>query len=331
MGLMSQLLFRSFAATPQGKRLLNRIAESEARSGSLLARNSNLEVALSSAQDELSSMRFERNQYVKGVPPLPEDLVNWTLHSREEWVASIATQTRESCALAINEIVSSACRSGVWSPFFGQIGPDEVEVRGDNYREALCARGFNPRQRAVLDRILDHAAGHDVYNVRIYAHEALTPVALALRGRYPKFIGSEYAIGKAVADDLYPIPAIDITDSPLPDSIFDFVISNEVLEHVPDLDAALRETARILKPGGMLLGTCPFNESGVDTDVRAVLEGSEIRHLAEPEYHGNPVDPEGGSLVFQVPGWDLLERARTAGFSNPRMHIQPDDGLQKAL
>jgi len=44
---------------------------------------------------------------------------------------------------------------------------------------------------------------------------------------------------------------------PFPDHCFDVVILNEVLEHVPDQDAALREIHRVLKPGGKLLLFCP--------------------------------------------------------------------------
>jgi hypothetical protein len=39
--------------------------------------------------------------------------------------------------------------------------------------------------------------------------------------------------------------------------------------------------------------------------------------LAEPKYHGNPVNPEAGSLVYQIPGWDLLDQARAAGLQDP--------------
>ncbi|MCX7914757.1 MAG: class I SAM-dependent methyltransferase [Verrucomicrobiae bacterium] len=38
----------------------------------------------------------------------------------------------------------------------------------------------------------------------------------------------------------------------------DGILCSEVLEHVADFPAALREMARVLKPGGRLLITCPF-------------------------------------------------------------------------
>lgn len=44
---------------------------------------------------------------------------------------------------------------------------------------------------------------------------------------------------------------------PFPDRHFDLVILNEVLEHVLDQDAALREISRVMKPNGKLLLFCP--------------------------------------------------------------------------
>ena len=50
----------------------------------------------------------------------------------------------------------------------------------------------------------------------------------------------------------------DITDIPVDPESFDAVLCVEVLEHLPDPVAALRELARVLKPGGTLLVTAPF-------------------------------------------------------------------------
>ena len=50
----------------------------------------------------------------------------------------------------------------------------------------------------------------------------------------------------------------DITAIPEPDASFDAVMCIEVIEHVPDPGEAVRELARLLKPGGTLLLSAPF-------------------------------------------------------------------------
>jgi 2-polyprenyl-3-methyl-5-hydroxy-6-metoxy-1,4-benzoquinol methylase len=49
----------------------------------------------------------------------------------------------------------------------------------------------------------------------------------------------------------------DIQDLPHADETFDTVISCETIEHVPEPKQALTELARVIKPGGKLILTCP--------------------------------------------------------------------------
>lgn len=51
----------------------------------------------------------------------------------------------------------------------------------------------------------------------------------------------------------------DITHIPEPDASFDAILCSEVFEHIPDPIAALRELARLLRLGGKLILTAPFN------------------------------------------------------------------------
>ena len=48
--------------------------------------------------------------------------------------------------------------------------------------------------------------------------------------------------------------------TPFEDGFFDFVLHNQVFEHVPDLDQVLQEIRRVLKPGGTMLSLFPSRE-----------------------------------------------------------------------
>ncbi len=100
----------------------------------------------------------------------------------------------------------------------------------------------------------------------------------------------------------------DLEHQTFGDEIFDLVITQDVMEHIFDIDLAFMEISRTLKPGGAHVFTTPLVNKAAPTEQRARREtDSSITYLAEPEFHGNPVDP-GGSLVTWQFGFDLARR-----------------------
>jgi SAM-dependent methyltransferase len=91
----------------------------------------------------------------------------------------------------------------------------------------------------------------------------------------------------------------DISRLTFPNESFDLIISSAVLEHVPDLHAAFKETERVLKPGGIHLFSVPVPTREV-THQRAVIRDGQTVLLCEPEYHKDPLNPD-GILTF----WDF--------------------------
>jgi SAM-dependent methyltransferase len=83
---------------------------------------------------------------------------------------------------------------------------------------------------------------------------------------------------------------------PIEDGSFDAVISTQVLEHVPDPGAALREVCRVLRPGGSLWLTAPLvwelHEEPHDF-FRYTRYGLE-RLIADAGFDGADVRPLGG-------------------------------------
>lgn len=82
------------------------------------------------------------------------------------------------------------------------------------------------------------------------------------------------------------------------DESFDLVLTQDVFEHVLDPGPAFREIARTLKPGGAHIFTVPWYFPK-PTRVRAIPDGDSVRHLCDPDYHCNPVDPKGSLVVTE--------------------------------
>jgi SAM-dependent methyltransferase len=242
----------------------------------------------------------------------------------DAWQAWIREHPAMRSPQRAEEMLAAIRRDGVVEPLSGAHFPaNEVVIEGRNYRETVRAGRLNSRVRGLL-LVLSLVAqqGRPILlqpKARVYAPEALTGFALYMRGRYPRFLGSEYAQSAADAERLFPIPVQDLQRLTFADASFDLMVANDVFEHVPDLDQVLRETRRILAPRGVLLSTFPFLADRAQGVVKARLRADGIEYLSQPEYHGNPTDPAKGSLVFEVPGWDIVDRARKAGFARTHM------------
>jgi SAM-dependent methyltransferase len=248
--------------------------------------------------------------------------IDKTFSSLTQWKEWAANTPGLFVAAEADAIAARILARGFIEPLTNRIiGPGEIVHSGRNWREGLQANGLNSRMRAVLALIAEHVAARPAAEIRIFAPEAVTSFALLMRGHFARFLGTEYGLDENARAALFPIQHQDLTALDLPDASFDLVTTNEVLEHVPDLDAALRELARVLKPGGWHIGTHPFWFMSENSDLRAKLANGRVVHLKEPEYHGNPVDPSGGSLVFETPGWNIIERAIAAGFSAAHMRF----------
>jgi SAM-dependent methyltransferase len=101
-------------------------------------------------------------------------------------------------------------------------------------------------------RILDSGAGEQPYR-RFCEH--LDYVAQD----FAQYDGTGDAVGLHPGTWAVDVDIVsDITTIPEPDASFDAVLCTEVLEHVPDPVPVIREFARLIRPGGLLVLTAPF-------------------------------------------------------------------------
>jgi len=72
----------------------------------------------------------------------------------------------------------------------------------------------------------------------------------------------------------------DGAKSPFPSEYFASAFSNSVLEHIPHIDAVLKETARVLKPGAVFLFCVPNDRFNDNLSIAAALEKLGLHSLA---------------------------------------------------
>ena len=132
-----------------------------------------------------------------------------------------------------------------------------------------------------------------------------------------EFIDPEIQSGEIVNNMLH----IDMCNTHFANDSLDFILSGDVLEHMPDHLVALRETYRILKVGGSHIFTVPFYQHRFTIEKRAACtDGHTITHFRKPWMHYDPIRPE-GILVYNVFALELLCELEKIGFDARMEHI----------
>ncbi len=122
----------------------------------------------------------------------------------------------------------------------------------------------------------------------------------------------------------------DLEKQTFADEEFDLVITQDVMEHIFDAQAAFREIHRTLKPGGAHIFTTPLVNKDKPSQRRAERKpDGTVAHLFPPDYHGNPMSSQ-GSLVTWHWGADIVDamtktcdcRAELVPSRDPAMGIE---------
>jgi SAM-dependent methyltransferase len=103
---------------------------------------------------------------------------------------------------------------------------------------------------------------------------------------------------------LYSFPQVDLQRMSFRDASIDVIIHSDTLEHVPESRMALRESWRVLRPGGRLFYTVPV----------VVGRLTRKRHGFPPSYHGSPRQRAEDFQVQTEYGADFWCEILEAGF-----------------
>lgn len=201
------------------------------------------------------------------------------------------------------------------------------EIKGvvtPNWRERLiCPVCFlNSRMRSSI-HLFEYLLNPEKENSIIYISEQVSPLYSWLFRNYANVTGSEF-FGEYFPSGTsrHGIRNEDITSLSFSDDTFDYILSFDIFEHIPNVQKAFGECFRVLKPGGSLFFTVPFERnSGKNITLAVRNADNKVEHLALPEFHANPVDAEKGSLVFHKFGWEMLNQAKESGFQHVNAYL----------
>jgi SAM-dependent methyltransferase len=170
----------------------------------------------------------------------------------------------------------------------------------DHYRCDRC--GSIPRERALLT-VLERQFP-DWRGLGIHESSPGLPSSDRLARLCVSYVPTHFFPGVPLGATERGIRCEDLSRQTFPDESFDLVVTQDVMEHVLEPERAFSEIARTLKPGGAHLFTTPIYPDLAISEPRARSRDGAIEYLAEPEYHGNPID-DAGSLVTMHWGQDI--------------------------
>jgi 2-polyprenyl-3-methyl-5-hydroxy-6-metoxy-1,4-benzoquinol methylase len=159
---------------------------------------------------------------------------------------------------------------------------------GEVYKGEIWSRGSQRRARERVNWLVAQARG-DVLDVG--CSQGITSILCARRGLRVlgidneadriEYANAERAHKPAEVQGRLEFRVGDATALDLPDDYFDTVLLGEVLEHLPDPSAVLREVARVCKPEGQVVITTPFGYSP-HRDHRSTFFGVALLDVVTP-------------------------------------------------
>lgn len=166
---------------------------------------------------------------------------------------------QDICSADVSSVVHhSETNKAAWERLYAGTddlvwGPDALDFVGESL-DWLEQQDLLPSHPRILD-----AATGEGRNL---------PALLKVSDQVTACDASVTALNKLSArfGDRVDVVECDLVQTPFPSFHFDFILACDIMETLPNLEAVLRELARILQPGGVLLCNVPNFDDGISGD-----------------------------------------------------------------
>lgn len=235
--------------------------------------------------------------------------------NKEEWEDFRRTNTGVTEAGIIEKFAASISRTGI--KFLDKtVKAADLELVDGDYRNSFVHEGLASRNRALIVELLRAFMAKKIgpKKIRIYAPEARSGLARFLGKHFPKLqtsgpLNNAIQRKESAAREYQDLEALTYKDAS-----FDYIIMDDILQNMPNLDKVLREVHRTLAPSGVLFATFPFAIDSEEHRIKATrnVDGS-INYLMSQEERQDRTDGQ-PAVVFQIPGWNILRECNDIGF-----------------
>ncbi len=173
-------------------------------------------------------------------------------------------------------------------------------------------------------RVLDVGSGQGI-DLAHFALEGARAVGIDLTPRHVELTRAHLAALSLEAETLIA----DAERLPFRDQAFDWISSNGVLHHTPDIRAALREIRRVLRPGGEIRVVL-YNRSSVhywigQVVIRGILQGRLLRSRSMADVLSDGVEHSrsgGRPLVRVYSPAKVAQLLREAGLHGVHVEVR---------
>lgn len=184
------------------------------------------------------------------------------------------------------------------------LNPDMDRFYDLAFGDVLKRVGMKPS-----DRILDAGCGYCFHATRLARSGAKIN---AIDFSEAALCAARGTLGKAGLTSQVEVQLADLTDLPFDDASFDHVVCWGVLMHIPEMEKALGELARVLKPGGTLvLSENNMRAPDIAIRERAIILIKKLLSRDVPEVKRTP---RGTEVWMQTDRGGLMVRKTDIGF-----------------